>query len=151
MGHGYRPKGDAVADTLHGHALIFLEVSGRSQAGREEVAVDFILAVAKVDAQYRLLDLSVLDAPQFRPHVITRHFWTGWTRYERPTLVSFNGRGYDMPLMRSIVHDAERGNYRFSSLVLGVVRSEPFQMSMKPAQTETRASLAEPRREEPPR
>ena len=44
------------------------------------------------------------------------------------------GRGteyYDMPLIRSIVRDAERNNYRFSSLVLGVVKSEPFQMNQK--------------------
>ena len=44
------------------------------------------------------------------------------------------GRGteyYDMPLIRSIVHDAERISTSFSSLVLGVVKSEPFQMNMK--------------------
>jgi hypothetical protein len=42
------------------------------------------------------------------------------------------GRGteyYDMPLVRHIVHDAEANDYRFSSLVLGVVKSEPFQMN----------------------
>ena len=38
-----------------------------------------------------------------------------------------------MPLVRSIVRDAERNNYKFSSLVLGVVKSEPFQMNMKSA------------------
>ena len=44
------------------------------------------------------------------------------------------GRGtehYDMPLIRSIVHQAEKNNYRFSSLVLGVVKSEPFQINQK--------------------
>jgi hypothetical protein len=44
------------------------------------------------------------------------------------------GRGveyYDMPLLRKIVRDAEPGHYRFSSLVLGVVRSEPFQFNTK--------------------
>jgi mono/diheme cytochrome c family protein len=44
------------------------------------------------------------------------------------------GRGteyFDMPLIRSIVHDAQRNNYKFSSLVLGVVKSEPFQMNGK--------------------
>ena len=44
------------------------------------------------------------------------------------------GRGteyFDMPLVRSIVHDAEKTNYKFSSLVLGVVKSEPFQMNQK--------------------
>ena len=44
------------------------------------------------------------------------------------------GRGteyFDMPLIRTVVHDAERNGYRFSSLALGVVKSEPFQMSQK--------------------
>ncbi len=57
------------------------------------------------------------------------------------------GRGteyYDMPLIRSIVRDAERNHYRFSSLVLGVVKSEPFQMNMKPADTVTRAAADAP-------
>jgi hypothetical protein len=36
-----------------------------------------------------------------------------------------------MPLVRSIVHDAEKNNYRFSSLVLGVVESPQFQMNEK--------------------
>jgi mono/diheme cytochrome c family protein len=38
---------------------------------------------------------------------------------------------YDMPLIRSIVHNAEPGNYRFSQLVLGVVKSDRFQMNQK--------------------
>ena len=41
------------------------------------------------------------------------------------------GRGveyYDAPAVRAIVRDARRNDYRFSSLVLGVVNSAPFQM-----------------------
>src|SRR5688572_23717855 len=41
------------------------------------------------------------------------------------------GRGLvasDMPAVRAIVRDARRDNYRFSSIVLGIVRSVPFQM-----------------------
>jgi len=44
------------------------------------------------------------------------------------------GRGIeyrDMPLVRSIARDAARADNRFSSLVLGVVRSQPFQMNIK--------------------
>ena len=41
----------------------------------------------------------VLDEPQFRPHVIAENFWRGWEKYRRPTLVSFNGRGFDVPLL----------------------------------------------------
>ncbi|HKE83168.1 MAG TPA: DUF1592 domain-containing protein [Vicinamibacterales bacterium] len=41
------------------------------------------------------------------------------------------GRGleyYDMPAVRKIVQDARSTDYRFSSIVLGVARSVPFQM-----------------------
>jgi hypothetical protein len=44
------------------------------------------------------------------------------------------GRGveyYDMPVIRSIVRDASKNNYQFSSIVLGIVKSAPFQMRMK--------------------
>jgi cytochrome c5 len=44
------------------------------------------------------------------------------------------GRGVepqDMPLIRKIVHDSARSKYSFSSLVLGVVKSEPFRKNMK--------------------
>jgi predicted PolB exonuclease-like 3'-5' exonuclease len=57
------------------------------------------VAVAKIAADYRLMDLVVLDEPQFRPHVIAENFWRGWEKYRRPTLVSFNGRTFDLPLM----------------------------------------------------
>ena len=41
------------------------------------------------------------------------------------------GRGveyYDAPAVRKIVRDAEKDDYRFSSLILGIVNSAPFQM-----------------------
>jgi hypothetical protein len=41
------------------------------------------------------------------------------------------GRGieyYDMPAVRKVVRDASANDYRFSSIVLGIVRSTPFQM-----------------------
>jgi mono/diheme cytochrome c family protein len=44
------------------------------------------------------------------------------------------GRGteyYDMPLVRGIVHSADKDKDRFSSLVIGVVKSQPFLMNQK--------------------
>ena len=57
------------------------------------------VVVAKVSGAFELLDLIALDEPEWRPHIITEHFWRGWQRYQRPALVSFNGRTFDMPLM----------------------------------------------------
>lgn len=57
------------------------------------------VVVGKVDASFRLLEVVALDEPEFRSHVITENFWRGWEAYKRPTLVSFNGRVFDLPLM----------------------------------------------------
>jgi predicted PolB exonuclease-like 3'-5' exonuclease len=73
------------------------------QTGRDVLPPTFVLpisvAVAKVSSDFRLQDLTVLDPPHFRPEEIARRFWQGWHHYERPTFVTFNGRGYDMPVM----------------------------------------------------
>ena len=73
------------------------------KTGKDVIPPPFMLpisvAVGKVDAGFRLVDLAVLDAPEYRPHVITRGFWQGWSHYNRPTLVTFNGRGYDLPVL----------------------------------------------------
>jgi hypothetical protein len=42
--------------------------------------------------------------------------------------VGRNLQYYDAPAIREIVHSAAPGNYKFSALVLGVVKSVPFQM-----------------------
>jgi predicted PolB exonuclease-like 3'-5' exonuclease len=75
---------------------------------REKYESDFIpytfhvpvsVAVAKIASDHRLLDISVLDEGRYRPHILTEHFWRGWNQYRRPTLVSFNGRTFDLPLL----------------------------------------------------
>ena len=48
------------------------------------------------------------------------------------------GRGVeyqDMPLVRSIAHDAAKHENKFSTLVLDIVKSKPFQMNMKMQET----------------
>ena len=57
------------------------------------------VVVAKVAADFSLIDIVALDEPQFRSHIITENFWRGWEAYKRPTLVSFNGRTFDLPLL----------------------------------------------------
>jgi hypothetical protein len=41
---------------------------------------------------------------------------------------------YDMPVVRSIARDARQKGYRFSTLVLGIVASDAFQMRVKKAE-----------------
>jgi hypothetical protein len=40
-----------------------------------------------------------------------------------------------MPAVRTIVRDAGRNDYRFSSMIVGVVKSPAFQTKLKKAQT----------------
>ncbi len=54
------------------------------------------------------------------------------------------GRGleyYDMPTVRAIVRESAADDYRFSSLVMGIVSSEPFQMRMA-SRDERRTTVA---------
>ncbi len=64
------------------------------------------------------------------------------------------GRGVerrDMPLVRAIARDVIKNNGRFSSMVLGIVTSQPFQMNMRveavPGTTTARRRTAPTERE----
>jgi hypothetical protein len=63
-----------------------------------------------------------------RPIPLTRTFTANLMSYAL-------GRGiewYDMPTVRSIVSEAERNDYRMSSFILGVVKSDAFRMRKAP-------------------
>ena len=58
------------------------------------------------------------------------------------------GRGleyYDMPVVRSITRDAASNDYRFSSIVMGIVNSTPFQMR-RAREADTPVTSADARR-----
>jgi hypothetical protein len=60
------------------------------------------------------------------------HYSPQFVRSITEKLMTFGiGRGMeyqDMPVIRSIVHDADKDNDRFVSLLMGIIRSAPFQM-----------------------
>ena len=75
---------------------------------REKFDSDFIpytfqfpvsVAIGKITADFQLVDVVSLDEPKYRPHVIAQHFWRGWEAYHHPTLVTFGGRSFALPLM----------------------------------------------------
>jgi hypothetical protein len=46
------------------------------------------------------------------------------------------GRGveyYDMPTIRAILRESSKNDYKFSSILMGVIKSAPFQMKVKRA------------------
>jgi cytochrome c551/c552 len=87
-----------------------------------------------IDASGQLVDGTKLDgAASLRAALLARPGVFASTLTEK-LLMYATGRGlkyYDMPVVRSIRRDAARDDYRFSSIVLGIVKSPPFQMKMK--------------------
>ena len=68
--------------------------------------------------------------PGLRAMLLERHEQFVWTATEKLATYAL-GRGleyYDMPALRKIVRDAASDDYTWSSLVLGIVESTPFQM-----------------------
>ena len=94
----YPGEGLAPADAVARYRNELMEETGRDFIPYT-FQIPVSVVVAKVDASYGLIDVVALDEPEFRPHVISDHFWRGWEAYRRPTLVTFNGRTFDMPLM----------------------------------------------------
>jgi hypothetical protein len=87
-----------------------------------------------VDASDQIFDGTTVEGPAG-----LRRWLTGYSdqfvQVVAEKLLAYGlGRGVehqDMPLVRSIARDAARADHRFSSLILAVVRSKPFQMNMK--------------------
>jgi hypothetical protein len=58
------------------------------------------ICIAKVRGDFSLADIITLDKPQFRPSEMVRLFWHGIENlYDHASLVTFNGRGFDIPLL----------------------------------------------------
>ena len=91
-------------------------------------------ATGTVDASGQLADGTPVDGPVALRKAILKHPEQFVRTMTEKMLTYALGRGleyYDMPVVRAIVRDAATQNYRFSSIVLGIVRSTPFQMKMK--------------------
>ena len=108
-----------------GFALENFDAVGAWRMEDEGQPIDATGALAdgtKLDGVASLRDLLVRYQPQF-VRVVTEKM-----------LTYALGRGLeyqDMPLVRSIVRDAAVTKYRLSSIVVGIVKSQAFQMNMK--------------------
>ncbi len=84
-----------------------------------------------IDASAELWDGTKVNGPiELRQALL--HYAPQFVRMVTEKMMTYGmGRGveyYDMPVLRSIVRDAEKNNYRFSSLLMGVIKSAAFQM-----------------------
>ena len=84
-----------------------------------------------VDPSGQLADGTKVDGPVALRNAIMRHPEQFVRTLTEKMLTYGLGRGleyYDMPTVRGIARDASRTDYKFSSIVLGIVKSTPFQM-----------------------
>jgi hypothetical protein len=86
---------------------------------------------APVDASAELVDGTAVNGPAALRQALSSHPTRFVGTLTEKLLTYALGRGltsHDMPMVRTIVRDAGRQDYRFSSLVMGIVTSVPFQM-----------------------
>jgi predicted PolB exonuclease-like 3'-5' exonuclease len=85
------------------------EARDLSKDGSDFIPVTYQIPVAvcvlSVGADYLPQRMACLDAPQYRTPEIVQLFWRGVAKYPRAKLVTFNGRGFDMPLMELAAFD----------------------------------------------
>jgi hypothetical protein len=84
-----------------------------------------------VNATGRLADGTALDGPaSLRKALLSRRDAVAATATEKLLTYALGRRVeyYDMPAVRAVVRDAARTDYRFSSLIVGIVKSVPFGM-----------------------
>ena len=87
-----------------------------------------------IDTAVTLYDGTEVDGPVALRQALLRYA-PQFVRTVTEKLMTYGlGRGveyYDMPVIRAIVREAERSDYRFSTIVMGIVKSAPFRMRTK--------------------
>jgi hypothetical protein len=89
---------------------------------------------APIDASAQLFDGQQVNGPAGLRQALLRYSPQFVRMFTEKLLTYAVGRGveyYDMPVVRAIVKDAAKDDNRFSAIVLGVVKSAPFQMRVK--------------------
>jgi hypothetical protein len=87
-----------------------------------------------IDASGELMDGTKVDGVVALRKALVRDPEVFASTVTEKLLIYALGRGlahYDMPALRAIVRDAAKQNYRFSALILGIVKSTPFQKRMR--------------------
>jgi mono/diheme cytochrome c family protein len=88
---------------------------------------------APIDAKAELPDGTAFDGPTELRKVLLDHSDEFLTTMTERLLTYALGRGleaYDAPAIRQVKREAARDDYRFESLIQGIVTSTPFQMRM---------------------
>jgi hypothetical protein len=92
-----------------------------------------------IDVSGQLADGTKVDGPNALRQALLRQPDLYLRTLTEKLMTYAIGRGldyHDMPVVRSIVRDAARQNYRFSAFITGIVNSGPFRMRVKAPQGE---------------
>jgi Protein of unknown function (DUF1588)/Protein of unknown function (DUF1592)/Protein of unknown function (DUF1585) len=83
----------------------------------------------RIDASGKLVDGTAMDGPESLRKALLS-YPDAFLQTEKFLMyaVGRTSHYYDMPAVRTITREAARNGYRFSSLVMAIVRSDPFQM-----------------------
>ena len=87
-----------------------------------------------IDAAVELWDGTLVDGPVELRQALLKYSPQFIRMFTEKLMTYALGRGveyFDMPAVRSIVREAAQQDYRFSSIVLGIVASQAFQMRVK--------------------
>ena len=94
--------------------------AGRTGAVRGEA---FAHGQLRIDRIIQPLERGLIERPELFARTLTQKLFTFAL-----------GRGmepYDAPAVRRVIREAAANDFRFSSIVLGIAKSVPFQMRMK--------------------
>jgi len=119
-----------VIDPL-GLALENFDISGRWRAN------DSLMAV---DARGQLYDGTAMDGPAGLRAALLRHqdvFLLSFTEHLMTYALGRRLESYDMPVVRAVIREAAKANYRISAFVTAVATSAPFRLARLEAVTTT--------------
>jgi mono/diheme cytochrome c family protein len=87
----------------------------------------------KIDTSGKLVDGTAVNGPVDLRNALLRHPEQFAQTFTEKMMMYALGRGieyFDMPSVRKIVRDAKADDYRFSSIVMGIIKAPAFQSSM---------------------
>ena len=111
-----------------------------------------LMATTAVDATGQLYDGTRIDGPGCAARMAQQTYSTQFVqgrggKTADTTRSAAASSDPDMPLVRALARDASRNENRFSALVVGIVKSKPFQMNTKVADPPATNTVGNPPRE----
>jgi hypothetical protein len=101
-----------------------------------------------IDAASTTFDGTKINGPSdLRTWIVSKYSNQFVTVATEKLMTYALGRGidyHDMPLVRAISRDVNKNGNKFSALVLGIVKSKPFQMNMRMDASETTTAAVRP-------